>query len=108
MFGVVAVSGCAGWKITFVFVTLTVRPRSLYASEKSIKGLHKHASEALSEACGSISWLHHVVSSDVHGININMAVDYVSTDVNHISELAQTSKEPWAHGLNKSIYRIAI
>ena len=35
MFGAVAVSGCAGWKITFVFVTLTVRPRSLDASEKA-------------------------------------------------------------------------
>ena len=26
-------------KITFVFVTLTMRPRSLYASEKNIKGV---------------------------------------------------------------------
>ena len=34
MFEAVAVSGCAGWKITFVFVTLTLRSRSLYASEK--------------------------------------------------------------------------
>ena len=31
MLGVVAVSGCAGWKRTFVFVALMVRPRLLYA-----------------------------------------------------------------------------
>ena len=35
IFGAVAVSGCAGWKITFVFVTLTVRSRSLCDSEKA-------------------------------------------------------------------------
>ena len=39
MFEAVAVSGCAGWNRTFVFVTLTVRPKSLYASEKSINGV---------------------------------------------------------------------
>ena len=35
MLGVVAVSGCAGWKRTFVFVALMVRPRLLYASAKA-------------------------------------------------------------------------
>ena len=44
MVGAVAVSGCAGWKITFVFVTLTVRPISLYASEKASRVFCRSAS----------------------------------------------------------------